>query len=95
MISNNSKQIFSFKEKKTSLKTLKVPLESFVTLLFFGSNFPILLVVLPSVPLIPQKLGVHPFGGSVAMPPGLLDVIYVGLVELVMCCVIFRKRKTI
>lgn len=38
-----------------------VPLES-ATSLFLSGNFAALLVVLPRVPLIPQKLGIHSFG---------------------------------
>jgi len=66
-----------------------VPLES-ATSLFLSGNFAALLVVLPRVPLIPQKLGIHPFGGSVAMPLGFLDAVFVGLVGLIVCCVILR-----
>jgi len=51
-----------------------------------------------SLPLISQKLGVHLFGGSVAMPLGLLDAIFVGFLGLVMSRVWFldfaiSKRK--
>ena len=66
-----------------------VPLES-ATSLFLSGNFAALLVVLPRVPLIPQKLGIHPFGGSVAMPLGFLDAVFVGLVGLIVRCVILR-----
>lgn len=32
----------------------------------------------------------YPFGGSVAMPLGFLDAVFVGLVGLIVCCVILR-----
>lgn len=48
--------------------------------------------MLPRVPLVPQELRVHPFGGSVAVLAGLLDAILVGLVRLVVSCVVLRLR---
>ena len=44
----------------------------------------------PCIPLVPQELGVHPFGGGVTVPSGFLDSILVSLVRLVVCCVILR-----
>lgn len=46
------------------------------------------IVVLPGVPLVPQKFGIHPLGGSVAVPLRLFDAIPVGLAGLVVSCVI-------
>lgn len=60
--------------------------------LLLGSSLPALLVVLPRVPLVPQELGVHPFGGGVPVPPGLLDAVLVGLVGLVVGRVVLRLR---
>ena len=46
--------------------------------------------MLPRVPLVPQKLWIHPFGGSVAVPLWLFDAILVGLVGLVVSGVVLR-----
>lgn len=48
--------------------------------------------LVPRVPLVPQELWVHPFGGDVAVSLGLLDSIPVSLVRLVVSGVILRFR---
>lgn len=48
--------------------------------------------MLPRIPLVPQELGVHPFGGSVAVLARLLNAVLVSLVRLVVSCVILRLR---
>lgn len=60
--------------------------------LLLGSRPSIVLVMLPRIPLVPQKLRVHPLGGAVAMLAGLLDPVSVGLVGLVVGSVILRLR---
>lgn len=50
--------------------------------------------MLPCIPLVPQKLGIHPFGGSVSVPPGLLDSVLMSLVRLVVGGVVLRLRHS-
>ena len=50
----------------------------------------LLVVVLPGIPLIPEELGVHPFGGGVSVPPRFLDAILVSLVGLVVSGMVLR-----
>jgi hypothetical protein len=59
-------------------------------LLLLGTRLNSLVVVLPCIPLVPQKLRIHPFGGSVAVLAWLLDAILVGLEGLVVSGVILR-----
>ena len=42
--------------------------------------------------MVPQKLGIHPFGGGVAVLSGFLDSILVGFVGLVVGSVVLRLR---
>lgn len=61
-------------------------------LLFVGNRLSGLIVMLPGIPLVPQELRIHPFGGGVAVLAGLLDAVLVGLVRLIVSCVILRLR---